>query len=98
MADCTTTSGKGGKKIAKKQSGRIPVAKAKKQSGRIPVGAKVVLAPGWKKCGDAAKGPMKAGDVGILRTDDKTGKPYKVKFDGKSWWCVDACRVISPRA
>ena len=89
-----------GKKIFSKRTTKKTAKKTTKKttkSGRIPVGAKVVLAPGWETCEDAAKGPLKVGDVGIVRLDDETSKPYKVSVRANTWWCVDACRVVSLR-
>jgi ankyrin repeat protein len=51
--------------------------------GRIPVGSDVVLAPDFANYSDAAKGPLKFNDVGVV-TEDK-GSRYHVSFSGKKW-------------
>jgi hypothetical protein len=60
--------------------------------GRIPIGAKVVLTPDYTSYSDASGGPLKVGDIGTLVTDDRGSKPYKVEFNGKTWWYE--CKAI----
>jgi hypothetical protein len=51
------------------------------------VGGLVRLAPGFEGCSDAAGGPLKPGDIGTLRTDDGSSKPFHVEAsDGRKWW------------
>ena len=57
----------------------------------LTVGSHVVLAPDFRKEGDAKGGPLKVGDIGIVEEldssteDDGSSKPYRVKYDGESW-------------
>ncbi len=45
------------------------------------------LAPGFEACSDASDGPLKPGEIGTLRTDDGSGKPFHVEAsDGRKWW------------
>jgi hypothetical protein len=51
------------------------------------VGSKVKLAPGFEACSDAKDGPLKPGEVGTVRTDDGTSRPFHVEgMGGKMWW------------
>jgi hypothetical protein len=50
------------------------------------VGCKVQLSSDYHLHGDAAGGPLKPGDVGILVKDDGSSKPFCVEFHGKRWW------------
>jgi hypothetical protein len=54
--------------------------------GRFPVGAKVCLTVDFASYSDAAGGPLHLGDVGVIVTDDRGSKPYKVEFNGRTWW------------
>ncbi len=41
----------------------------------------------FEACSDAKGGPLKPGDIGTLRTDDGSGKPFHVEAsDGRKWW------------
>ena len=44
------------------------------------------LTPGYAAFGDASNGPLSPGDVGKLTTDDRTSKPFSVKYAGKTYW------------
>jgi hypothetical protein len=47
----------------------------------------VKLAPGFEACSDAKDGPLKPGEVGTVRTDDGSSKPFHVEAaDGRKWW------------
>ena len=52
----------------------------------LAVGARVKLAAGYRSKGDAADGPLKEGDVGIIAENDGSSKPFKVKAGDKEWW------------
>ena len=39
----------------------------------------MTVAPGFKDVSDAAGGPLGLGLYGVVITDDKSGKPYKVR-------------------
>jgi len=58
------------------------------------IGDAVVLSPGYLVCDDAAKGPMKPGDVGQIMEDDGSGKPLKVIFEGNGWWYTREALVV----
>ncbi len=59
----------------------------KVSTSRPTVGSRVRLAPGFEACSDAKDGPLKVGDVGTLRTDDHSSKPFHVESsDGRQWW------------
>ena len=63
--------------------------------GRIPVGAKVCLTPDYASYSDAAGGPLRIGDVGVVVTDDRGSKPYKVEFNSRSWWYEAKALMLS---
>ena len=44
------------------------------------------LTPGYAAFGDASNGPLSPGDVGKLTTVDRTSKPFRVKYAGKTYW------------
>ena len=48
------------------------------------------LAPGYASCSDAADGPLRPGDVGVLKRDDGSSKPFHVEAAGKTWWYDEA--------
>ena len=68
-------------------------------TGRLLIGERVVLATGFEGCQDAGGGPLKPGDVGVVEADDRDSKPFKVRFNGKSWYYDDAalCRESDDR-
>ena len=49
-----------------------------------PVGTEVVLARGYADFSDAARGPLKPGERGVITTSDGSSKPYVVKKDGRT--------------
>ena len=56
-----------------------------------PFHLKVCLVTDFASISDAEDGPMKEGDWGILKEDDQSGKPYRVKAKsgdgkGRTWW------------
>ena len=54
---------------------------------RPTVGSRVRLAPGFEACSDAKDGPLKLGEVGTVRTDDHSSRPFHVEgVGGKMWW------------
>ncbi len=45
------------------------------------------LTAGFEAYSDAKGGPLKPGEIGTLRTDDGSGKPFHVEAsDGRKWW------------
>ena len=50
------------------------------------VGCNVQLSSDYHLHGDAAGGPLKPGDVGILMEIDDSSKPCLVDFGGERWW------------
>ena len=63
-------------------------------------GDKVVLVPNFKDVGDAAGGPMKVGDVGVIHEDDGTGSPFRVTINGNQhsyWYRRDAFMHAPPK-
>ena len=51
------------------------------------VGTELVLRTGYGRVSDAARGPLKPGDVGTIIECDGSATPYKVKApDGTEWW------------
>ena len=50
------------------------------------VGCGVQLAPDFEEYSDAKDGPLKPGDKGVLIEDDGSSKPFRVEFDGRTWW------------
>ncbi len=51
------------------------------------VGCSIQLSSDYQLHGDAASGPLRPGDVGILmENDDTSSQPFLVDFDGKRWW------------
>jgi hypothetical protein len=50
------------------------------------LGCSVVLSANYVPLSDASSGPLKPGDVGTLVQDDGSSKPYKVEFNGTTWW------------
>ena len=51
------------------------------------VGCNVQLSSDYHLDGDAAEGPLKPGDVGILmENDDDSSEPCLVDFGGERWW------------
>jgi len=57
-----------------------------KKTSRPSVGSKVRLTADYKKVEDAELGPLKPGDIGILKGDDKSDVPFQVQApDGTLW-------------
>ncbi len=55
----------------------------------ISPGSSVRLSISYRKWGDAAGGPLRPGDVGIVMENDKTDKPYRVQAPNSSqYWYV----------
>ena len=51
------------------------------------MGSKVKLSPRYESCSDAKGGPLKPGEVGTVRVDDGSSKPFHVEAaDGRKWW------------
>ena len=51
------------------------------------MGSRVRLAAGFEAHSDAKDGPLKQGDIGTVRTDDGSSKPFHVEAsDGRKWW------------
>jgi hypothetical protein len=47
----------------------------------------VQLTKDYKDHGDASKGPLKSGEVGVVIADDGSSKPFHVRAaNGKEWW------------
>ena len=63
---------------------------------RLKVGEKVVLTDDYASHGDASGGPLKPGDVGVLEQDDHDSKPFKVNFNGRSYFYVEAALKRAP--
>jgi hypothetical protein len=63
--------------------------------GRLKVGERVKLTPNFSSFGDASGGPLKPGDVGKLIQDDQDSKPFKVAFNGATWYFAEGalCRA-----
>ena len=40
-------------------------------------------------CSDASGGPLVIGALGKLTEDDNSSKPFKVEYEGKSWWYTE---------
>ena len=62
------------------------------------VGCRVQLAPGYASHSDAAGGPLTPGDIGTLIEDDKSSKPYKVEYGGKTYWYEKPALVVAGSA
>jgi hypothetical protein len=58
------------------------------------VGCKVKLAPGYASHSDAEGGPLTPGDIGTLVEDDKSSKPFKIEYNGKTWWYEKPALVV----
>ena len=47
----------------------------------------MVLSPTWRDIADAARGPLKPGEVGVVVNIDSSSVPLKVQAPcGRSWW------------
>jgi hypothetical protein len=57
-----------------------------KEEQLFSVGCGVQLAPDFEEHSDAKDGPLKPGDIGVLIEDDGSSKPFRVEFDGRTWW------------
>lgn len=55
-------------------------------AGPVINGSKVILAPDYARYADAEGGPLRPGNVGTVVADDGSSKPFKVEFEGKTWW------------
>ena len=55
-------------------------------TGTVVNGSKVVLTADYAAYADATDGPLHPGDVGTVIKDDSSSKPFKVEFNGKTWW------------
>lgn len=53
---------------------------------RLRVGDLVELALAFADADDAARGPLRPGDVGRISADDRSDKPFMVNFEGQEWW------------
>ena len=71
---------------------------AQSQSRRPVVGDKVKLSSTYKTFGDAAEGPLSPGDIGELKKDDKSSKPFYVSHGGSSWWYHEGAIVLAGSA
>ena len=55
-------------------------------TNNIKKGDKVVLVSNYETLLDTSEGPLKPGDVGIVVENDNSYKPFKIKFNDKTWW------------
>ena len=70
--------------VKKKNFGNVSVVS--QSQFRPSVGSKVRLTADYKKVEDAELGPLKPGDTGILKGDDKSDVPFQVEApDGTLW-------------
>ncbi len=65
--------------------------------GKLSVGDVVELASGFERYSDAAGGPLKAGDRGVIVEADESTKPYKVRYIGTDYpgVCVSVCMCVN---
>ena len=52
-------------------------------------GDQVMLTPDYKEHSDAAGGPLSPGDVGKVvevKPTSSSSQPYKVEYNGRTWW------------
>ena len=61
-------------------------------AGCLGEGSRVMLSAIFDDCDDASGGPLEPGDIGVILTDDGSGKPFKVQKEGgdTSWWYTKA--------
>ena len=56
-------------------------------SAVMGVGSAVRLSQNYADFSDASGGPLQPGDIGTIRKDDKSSKPFHVETsDGSTWW------------
>ena len=65
------------------------------QRSSLVVGCKVKLSPDFESHSDAAHGPLKPGDIGTLIEDDGSSTPYRVEFNGQTWWYMSSALCVA---
>jgi hypothetical protein len=70
---------------------------SQQSSSRLKLHESVRLSADYQQCGDAKDGPLHGAATGVIVEDDRSGKPFKVEVNGRSWWYEEAalCRATN---
>jgi hypothetical protein len=49
----------------------------------------------YDTCGDASDGPLSPGCVGIVVSKDESDLPFRVEYEGRSWWYARDALVVA---